>query len=152
MSTPLCDACGAQPKWKSWILCRSCIDSSLTKECIICGCGPHAPMEHMRKVSLQRCSECHSQWYCGRDHQRTDWPFHKRFCDTLERMQHDVFLQILNEKTCIACGKAATSDKKLHKCSACHVVKYCSRKCQRDNFNEHSNVCERFLFLWRKYV
>jgi len=146
-----CSSCGTQPKWKSWKICRSCIDSSLVKECIICGCGPNAPMEHMKKVKLQRCGNCHSQWYCGKDHQKVDWPFHKRFCSDLEEMQHDVFLQLYNDKVCIGCESSASPDLKLSKCGACHVVRYCSRDCQNNNYKEHKNVCDCLLSLWRRY-
>ena len=144
----LCYSCGKNPKWRTYILCRDCIDSSFVKECIICGCGPNAPMEHMRKVKLQRCSQCHSQWYCSREHQKTDWPFHRRFCDSLGDMQNGVYLQLKKEKSCITCEK---SDVKLSRCGNCHTVKYCSKKCQRENIVDHKKVCECFLALWNRY-
>ncbi|CAN0397575.1 unnamed protein product, partial [Ectocarpus sp. 8 AP-2014] len=31
--------------------------------------------------SLFRCGRCRTAFYCNRDHQRSDWAWHRRVCD-----------------------------------------------------------------------
>ena len=46
---------------------------------------------------------------------------------------------------CSSCGIAAGGDdvKKLMKCTACHLVRYCSVKCQKDHRPEHKQACKK---------
>lgn len=43
---------------------------------------PECPICHQRE-SLLRCSMCKTRWYCGPEHQKMDWPRHKRECKEL---------------------------------------------------------------------
>lgn len=40
------------------------------------------PCERCPKEGSLKCSNCRGAWYCGRAHQREDWPQHKQFCKT----------------------------------------------------------------------
>ena len=31
----------------------------------------------------KKCAKCKSEFYCSKDCQKTDWPFHKQFCNEL---------------------------------------------------------------------
>eukprot|EP00986_Skeletonema_menzelii_P020050 scaffold29968_cov131-Skeletonema_menzelii.AAC.1 len=44
---------------------------------------------------------------------------------------------------CASCGIAGGDDIKLKKCTACHLVKYCSVKCQRDHRPKHKRECKK---------
>ena len=46
---------------------------------------------------------------------------------------------------CASCGTAEAigDDIKLKDCSACHLVKYCSVKCQKDHRKQHKKACKR---------
>ena len=44
---------------------------------------------------------------------------------------------------CASCGKAEIDDIKLKKCTACHLVRYCSVKCQRDHRPKHKKECNK---------
>eukprot|EP00986_Skeletonema_menzelii_P013568 scaffold8039_cov102-Skeletonema_menzelii.AAC.1 len=44
---------------------------------------------------------------------------------------------------CASCGIAGVDDIKLKKCTACHLVKYCSVKCQRDHRPKHKKACKK---------
>eukprot|EP00986_Skeletonema_menzelii_P006557 scaffold2488_cov140-Skeletonema_menzelii.AAC.2 len=44
---------------------------------------------------------------------------------------------------CASCGIAGGDDIKLKKCTACHLVKYCSDVCQRDHEAEHKKECKK---------
>eukprot|EP00986_Skeletonema_menzelii_P005248 scaffold1873_cov183-Skeletonema_menzelii.AAC.1 len=44
---------------------------------------------------------------------------------------------------CTSCGVAGGDDIKLKKCTACHLVKYCSVKCQRDHRPQHKRECKK---------
>ena len=44
---------------------------------------------------------------------------------------------------CASCGTAGGNEIKLKDCSACHLVKYCSVKCQRDHRPKHKKVCKK---------
>ena len=44
---------------------------------------------------------------------------------------------------CASCGIAGGDDIKLKDCSACHLVRYCSVKCQRDHRPKHKRECKK---------
>ena len=44
---------------------------------------------------------------------------------------------------CASCGIAGGDDIKLKKCTACHLVKYCSIKCQKDHRPKHKRECKK---------
>mmetsp|Transcript_16921 Transcript_16921/g.27800 ORF Transcript_16921/g.27800 Transcript_16921/m.27800 type:complete len:305 (-) Transcript_16921:242-1156(-) len=44
---------------------------------------------------------------------------------------------------CASCGTAGVDDIKLKKCTACHLVKYCSVKCQREHRPQHKKKCKK---------
>eukprot|EP00986_Skeletonema_menzelii_P015044 scaffold10944_cov132-Skeletonema_menzelii.AAC.2 len=44
---------------------------------------------------------------------------------------------------CASCGIAGGDDINLKKCTACHLVKYCSVKCQRDHRPQHKRACKK---------
>lgn len=44
---------------------------------------PYSKCEHPRRLTftgLQRCSGCGIALYCGKEHQKEDWPRHKTPC------------------------------------------------------------------------
>ena len=52
--------------------------------------------------------------------------------------------EAINDDTCCAsCGIAANDDIKLKKCNACHLVKYCGVKCQREHRSKHKRECKK---------
>ena len=44
---------------------------------------------------------------------------------------------------CANCGTAGSDDIKLMKCMACHLVRYCSAKCQKDHWQKHKKECKK---------
>ena len=44
---------------------------------------------------------------------------------------------------CASCGTAAGDVVKLKKCTACHLVQYCSVKCQKDHWKQHKKECKK---------
>jgi len=44
---------------------------------------------------------------------------------------------------CASCGIAANDDVKLKNCTACHLVKYCGVKCQREHRPKHKRACKK---------
>eukprot|EP00986_Skeletonema_menzelii_P016086 scaffold13616_cov129-Skeletonema_menzelii.AAC.2 len=44
---------------------------------------------------------------------------------------------------CASCGIAGGDDIKLKKCTACHLVKYCSVKCQKEHGPKHKEECKK---------
>ena len=44
---------------------------------------------------------------------------------------------------CASCGTADGDDINLKDCSACHLVKYCSMKCQKDHWPKHKKECKK---------
>ena len=45
--------------------------------------------------------------------------------------------------SCASCGIADGDDIKLKKCTACHLVKYCSVKCQKEHRKQHKKECKK---------
>eukprot|EP00984_Skeletonema_dohrnii_P027297 scaffold16833_cov80-Skeletonema_dohrnii-CCMP3373.AAC.1 len=48
-----------------------------------------------------------------------------------------------NTSMCASCGIAANDDVKLKNCTACHLVKYCGVKCQKEHRPQHKRACKR---------
>ena len=48
-----------------------------------------------------------------------------------------------NLMCCASCGIAGVDDIKLKKCTACHLVRYCSVKCQKEHRPKHKKVCKK---------
>ena len=48
-----------------------------------------------------------------------------------------------NTSTCANCGKVEDDSIKLKTCTACKMVKYCSRDCQIAHRSQHKNDCKR---------
>ena len=44
---------------------------------------------------------------------------------------------------CASCGTTGSDDIKLKKCTACHLVRYCSVKCQKDHRPKHKKECKK---------
>ena len=44
---------------------------------------------------------------------------------------------------CASCGIAGGDDITLKKCTACHLVRYCGVKCQRDHRPKHKKACKK---------
>ena len=44
---------------------------------------------------------------------------------------------------CANCGTAGNDGVKLKKCTACHLVRYCSVKCQKDHRPKHKKECKK---------
>ena len=44
---------------------------------------------------------------------------------------------------CASCGTAENDDIKLKKCTACHLVRYCSVKCQKEHWSQHKKECKK---------
>ena len=47
------------------------------------------------------------------------------------------------DEHCAGCGIAGVDDIKLKDCSACHLVKYCGVKCQREHWQKHKKECKK---------
>ena len=46
-------------------------------------------------------------------------------------------------RCCASCGIAGGDDIKLKKCTGCHLVRYCSVKCQKDHRPQHKKECKK---------
>jgi len=44
---------------------------------------------------------------------------------------------------CASCGIAGVDDIKLKKCTGCHLIRYCSIKCQKDHRPKHKRACRK---------
>jgi len=51
--------------------------------------------------------------------------------------------EAINGTRCASCGIAANDDIKLKNCTACHLVKYCGVKCQREHRPQHKRACKK---------
>ena len=48
-----------------------------------------------------------------------------------------------NTMFCASCGTAGSDDVKLKICTACHLVKYCGVKCQKEHRSKHKKECKK---------
>jgi len=44
---------------------------------------------------------------------------------------------------CASCGTAGGDEVTLKNCNACHLVRYCSVKCQREHWSQHKLACKK---------
>ena len=44
---------------------------------------------------------------------------------------------------CASCGTTENDDVKLKKCTACHLVRYCGVKCQKEHRKKHKKECKK---------
>ena len=56
---------------------------SVIKECAIC--HRYECSEKHPGLSLSMCSKCRHVFYCGREHQKQDWPRHRKHCKRLAK-------------------------------------------------------------------
>ena len=101
-----------------------------------------------KNIGVYVCNECYVAKYCCKEHQIKDWNIrHKIHCDhiitIMVAVSNDVSIiidKIDISKQCNVCGKKS---KLLKYCAQCKNVKYCSRKCQKIdwNTNNHKRIC-----------
>lgn len=70
-----------------------------------------------------------------------DWPYH-----VPDWVKTEVLYKPLKIRTCESCHKKNTV---ILKCANCCGVYYCGKKCQKDHWKEHKNVC---TFTKRKII
>ncbi|RIA79565.1 hypothetical protein C1645_840398 [Glomus cerebriforme] len=94
-----------------------------------------------QKPSTSRCAKCHQIFYCSRECQKEDWNEHKKSCGNSPVVKNNETIDenfrkfpIMND--CKVCQKPSTS-----KCAKCHQIFYCSRECQKEDWNEHKKSC-----------
>mmetsp|Transcript_25958 Transcript_25958/g.52060 ORF Transcript_25958/g.52060 Transcript_25958/m.52060 type:complete len:306 (+) Transcript_25958:60-977(+) len=51
--------------------------------------------------------------------------------------------EAINGTRCASCGVAEGDDIKLRNCTACHLVKYCGVKCQKEHRPKHKRECKK---------
>ena len=56
-------------------------------------------------------------------------------------MPENYIQPVTDRQQCYTCHKTVTGKKKLSKCSKCHAITYCSKKCQVDDFARHKWNC-----------
>jgi MYND finger len=59
---------------------------------------------------------------------------------------HPVF-QSYHPYACHSCKRGPLTNTKLFVCTQCHIIKYCSKKCQQSDWNFHKDWCQRFRRL-----
>ena len=51
-------------------------------------------------IPTKKCSKCKNEVYCGKECQKIDWPFHKRFCNEIvENSSQDNFEEKISPAT-----------------------------------------------------
>ena len=79
-----------------------------------------------------QCYRCLSIYF------RVQWRFLKMSSADLLEVFDEMMMMY-----CASCGTTANDDIKLKKCTACHLVRYCSVKCQKDHRPHHKKECKK---------
>ncbi|XP_061169952.1 uncharacterized protein LOC133179178 [Saccostrea echinata] len=91
--------------------------------------------------TIKVCQRCKLQKYCSPECQKADWKTHKSIC-TVE-----------GKPTCgnkkgpgsplPICANCRSQSAEL-RCSGCRVVYYCSKDCQKSDWNKHKTSCKAY--------
>lgn len=121
-------------------------------------------METSDKPHRLRCYQCHYYHWCSpacQQYSEEVAGHHEIFCDACPedeknkiRSQMQDYLNIppvVEERDvlrCHSCGLVNSTKKRMHRCSKCKAVHYCSKICQvwDWNHNNHRNKCEPPVF------
>jgi len=78
----LCKSCQAEKRISAdFSLGKTCIENTTVWRCEFCDL--HTPLDG---TPLKMCANCKVTTYCGRRCQRSDWPFHRQWCEELPKI------------------------------------------------------------------
>ena len=99
-----------------------------------------------RLKPLSKCTGCEQVQYCSRDCQVADWQSHKVQCTKKFSKKENVqrpSSEVKNDKPLKACQKCGDTAKALTVCRGCRKVRYCSRECQKADWQSHKVHCKK---------
>lgn len=87
-------------------------------------------------TKTKKCSGCNSARYCSTECQKIGWNTHKTICKEIEHR-----LNLGSKKEIDMCNYCGDGCLNLLSCGICKQVKYCSKKCQMENWTNHKFMC-----------
>jgi hypothetical protein len=80
------------------------------------------------------CEGCHYEWRAG---------FKYGWQKAMKHMREYADQQKRDTPAAPECASCGDSREDLQKCGRCKIVRYCSEKCQTDDWQQHKQVCRR---------
>lgn len=124
--------------------------SALRKKKLDTGqCCAHCRRSKGDGVALLVCARCKDTHYCGRDCQRSHWPWHRADCYGTQNVREHTTApdrvhrkeKVKHKHFCAQCLKFSADGVDLHLCMGCRAVMYCSPSCQKSHWKSHRADC-----------
>ena len=105
----------------------------IEKECSYCS---------KKSDKLKKCTGCGVTWYCDRQCQYGHWKSHKKACNptVTKVLKASATSEVPAVAKCSNCNKKKVN---LRNCSACQIVAYCSKECQKIDWPRHKTDCRK---------
>lgn len=92
------------------------------------------------------CGRCKTANYCSKRCQKLHWPKHKQSCKPTANepiKQVNDHKEVAEDSAAICLNCAAPSSTR--RCTGCYVARYCSKRCQEQDWPRHKLTCNRTM-------
>lgn len=91
-----------------------------------------------------KCRECHSEFYCSKTCRESSKDAHKDNCLRKRREREERREKKAKKVECDTCHKKHPYTR-MKKCSRCRSATYCCVQCQKDDWENHKEACQKIL-------
>ncbi|GKY99853.1 hypothetical protein MPSEU_000939000 [Mayamaea pseudoterrestris] len=91
-----------------------------------------------------KCRECHSEFYCSKACREASKQSHQEDCSRKRKEREDRREKKAKKVECDTCHKKHPYTR-MKKCSRCRSATYCSIQCQKDDWENHKEACQKIV-------
>ena len=91
-----------------------------------------------------KCRECHSEFYCSKTCREASKESHQDDCTRKRKEREERREKKAKKVECDTCHKKHPYTR-MKKCSRCRSATYCSIQCQKDDWENHKEACQKIV-------